>query len=134
MSYFINSDEEAQCVFLTYVGKLPPIEAVAVRYEAGALLAARHWQRIVVDVTRLRSIPTAMDLFKLANGLSADLPPGARVALVVRPEQARHAKIVESVARDGGVFLTFFLDAEKAAAWVQGVRHSARTQLQPTAQ
>jgi len=134
MSYFINPDEEAQCVFLNYEDKMPPIEAVAVRYEAGALLAARHWHRIVVDVTRLRSIPTAMDLFKLANGLSADLPPGARVALVVRPEQARHAKVVEGVARDGGVLLTFFLDAEKAAAWVQGVRHSVRTQLQPTAQ
>ena len=133
MSYFINSDEGTQCVFLTYEGKLPPIEAVAVRYEAGALLAARHWHRIVVDITQLRSIPTAMDLFKLANGLSADLPPGARVALVVRPEQARHAKIVESVARNNGVFLTFFLDAEKAAAWVQGVRHHRRTELQPAA-
>jgi len=118
-------------VFLTYLGKMPSIEAVAVRYEAGGLLAARHWHRIVVDVTRLPSIPTAMDLFKLANGLSADLPPGARVALVVRPEQASHAKIVESVARANGVHLTFFLDAEKAAAWVQGVRHHRRTPLQP---
>ena len=134
MSYFINSDEGAQCLFLTYEGKMPPIEAVAVRYEAGALLAAEHWHRIVVDVTQLLSIPTAMELFKLANGLSADLPSGARVALVVRPEQARHAKIVERVARDNGVFLTFFLDAEKAAAWVQGVRRSVRTQLQPAAQ
>jgi len=133
MSYFINPDEGAQCVFLTYEGKMPPIEAVAVRYEAGALLAARHWYRIVVDVTRLLSIPTAMDLFKLANGLSADLPSGARVALVVRLEQARHAKIVESVARDNGVFLTFFLDADKAVACVKGVRHSGRTQLRPAA-
>jgi hypothetical protein len=74
-----------------------------------------------------------MNLFKLANGLSADLPPSARDALVVRPEQASHAKVVESVARDNGVFLTFFLDAEKAVACVKGVRHSGRTQLRPAA-
>ncbi len=34
MSYFINPVEEEQCVFLTYEGEMPPIEAVAVRYEA----------------------------------------------------------------------------------------------------
>ena len=132
MSYFINPVEEEQCVFLTYEGEMPPAEAVAVRYEATGALAARHWNRIVVDVTELRSIPTALDLFKFAESLSSDLPQSARVALVVRLEQARHAKLVETVARNDGVFLTFFFDVEKAAAWVKGVKPYERIQRRPT--
>jgi hypothetical protein len=41
------------------------------------------------------------------------------VALVVRPEQERHARLVQEVARRGRVFLTYFLDAGKAALWVK---------------
>ena len=54
MSYFINPVGEEQCVFLTYEGEMPPVEAVAVRYEATGALAVRHWNRIVVDFTELR--------------------------------------------------------------------------------
>jgi hypothetical protein len=41
------------------------------------------------------------------------------VALVVRPEQERHARLVQEVARRGRVFLTYFLDPGKAALWVK---------------
>jgi hypothetical protein len=119
MSYFINPVEEEQCVFLTYEGEMPPIEALAVRYEVSGLLAANSWNRIVVDVTGLRSVPGALELFEFARGLSSDLPPGARAALVVRPDQVRHAKLVENIARRDGVFLTFFSDPDEATAWVK---------------
>jgi len=41
----------------------------------------------MVDVTQLRSIPTARQLIDLAKGLAGQAPRSARVALVVRPDQ-----------------------------------------------
>jgi hypothetical protein len=119
MSYFINPVEEDQCVFLTYEGEMPPIEAVTVRYEAIGLLAAKRWNRIVVDVTALRSFPTAAELFEFARSLSSDMPRTVRVALVIHPERATHARLAGNFARNEGGYLSFFSDVEEAAAWVK---------------
>ena len=127
MSYFINPVKEDQCLFLTYEGEMPPIEVVAVRYEAAGLLAEKHWNRMVVDITELRPV-TAMELFVFAKGLSADLPPSARIALVVRPEQTKEARIVENVARNDGAFMSCFFDADLATTWVKGMKPREQTQ------
>ena len=119
MSYFINPVEEEKCVFLTH----------AARQEVGDLLAARQWNRMVVDITTLRSVPKAVELFALGGALAQGTPRNARIALVVRPDQARHARLVETVARNGGALLTFFTDAGKAEAWVRGDR---RVEAQPS--
>jgi hypothetical protein len=97
---------------------MPPIEVVGVRYEATELLAARHWRRMVVNITKLRSV-TSMELFVFAKGLASDLPKHARVALVVLPEQAGQAKLAEKVAKNDGVLLSLFFDAGEAMAWVK---------------
>jgi len=123
MSFFINPVAADQCVFLTYEGAMPPIEIAAARYEANEALAARHWNRIVVDITELESRLEAAELFELGRVLSSDLPQSARVALVVRAEQARSARLVESIARNDGLFIKFFFDVEKATAWVKGLVH-----------
>jgi len=130
MSYFINPVEAEQCVFLTFEGEMPPIEVVGVRYETTGLLAALHWNRMVVDFTGLRSL-TALELFVFAKGLSSDLPPSARVALVVPPEQASHAKRVENIIRNDGVFLTSFIDVEEATNWAKGINLRERKKPQP---
>jgi hypothetical protein len=119
MPYFINPVKEDECVFLTYEGDLSLIEIIATRYEASALLASKRWNRIVVDITELQSLLTAQELSELAKGLSEDLPRNARIALVIRPEQEGHAKLIESAARNEGVFLAFFFDVEEATTWVK---------------
>ena len=119
MSYFINPVREDQCVFLSYEGAMPAVELAAARYEADAVLDQRRWHRLVVDVTQLQSVPTVPELLDFASGLSSSLSRSRRVALVVRPEQERQARIVEKVARRGRVFLTYFLDPDKAALWVK---------------
>jgi hypothetical protein len=119
MSYFINSVEEDQCVVLSYEGEMPPLEASAARCEATGVLDQRRWKRMVVNVTQLRSIPTRVQLFDLARSLSSKASPRMRVALVVRPEQAPQAKLVEKVARNDRVFLTYFVDPKQATAWVK---------------
>ncbi len=119
MGYFIKPIEEERCVSLSYEGEIPPREIAAARCEAHGMLNARRWSRIMVDFTRLRSVPTSRQLFDFAKGFASQIPSDARVALVVRPEQVRDANLVEKVARKDGVFLSFFVDPGKAALWMQ---------------
>jgi hypothetical protein len=131
MPYFINPIEEDQCVFLTYAGKMPPLEVVAARYEASGLLAAKHWNQIVVDVTASRSVE-ALELLDLVRGLTADLPRRSRVTLAMRPEQAKYTNLVEEIARNAGVLLALFFDAEEAISWVKDATSQKRTQRRPS--
>src|SRR5262245_47413013 len=119
MAYFIKPIEEERCMTLSYEGEIPPREIAAALYEAHGLLNARRWNRIMVDLTQLRSVPTAPQLFDFAKEFAGQISTNARVALVVRPEQVRQANFVEKVARKDGVFLSYFLDTGKAALWMQ---------------
>lgn len=130
MSYFINPVKEDECVFLTLESDLSLIEIIATRYEASALLARKRWNRIVVDITELQSLLAAQELSELAKGLSEDLPRNARIALVIRPVQEGHAKLIESAARNEGVLLNYFFAAEEATTWVKGMKPHERTKRQ----
>jgi len=131
MSYLINPVDEDQYVFLRYEGTMPPIEIVAVRYGATGLLSALHWDRLLMDITELRTIPPDLELFRLFSGLSPDLSPNARVALVIREEQAKQARLVQDIARKEGVFLACFSDVEQASTWMKGIRPHERSQTRP---
>src|SRR5688572_16321196 len=113
MPYFINPVGEDRCVFLSYQGELPAVELSAARYEADAMLDQRQWQRLVVDVTQLQSAPSTPELIDFAGRLSSTVSRARRVALVVRPEQERLARLLQKVARRGRLFLTCFLDPNK---------------------
>jgi hypothetical protein len=119
MAICIKPVEEERCITLSYEGEMPPREIAAARYEAQGLLKARRWKRIIMDVTQFRSVPKTSELVDFAKGFSDQVPLDARVALLVRPEQVRDANFVEKVARKAGVFLSYFVDPEKAALWMQ---------------
>ena len=74
---------------------------------------------MVVDVTQLRSVLTGVQVFDCATGFAAHVPRRARVALVVRPDQLQDAGLVVKITQADGVFLTHFLDPEKAVLWVK---------------
>ncbi len=127
MAYLIQPIEEERCVSLSYDGKMLPREIAAARYEAHGVLSARRWSRMIVDLTRLRFVPTSPQLLEFAKGFSGQVPPDGRVALVVRPEQVRDANLVEKVARKDGVFLSYFVDQGKASLWMQRSQPLRRT-------
>ena len=132
MSYSINPLKEDKCVSLTYEGDLSPVEIMAARYEATGLLAVKRWNKVVVNLARLQCRLTILELIDFASDLSTDLPRSARVALVVRLEQADRAKLVERVARTEGVLLAYFFDVEQATAWVNGTKLHERANLELT--
>lgn len=125
MSYFINPVEEEQCVFLSYEGDMPPLELVAARYEASGVLAAKQWNRLVVDVTQSQSV-TALEVLEFVRGMASTALQGNRVAFVVRPEQARYIGLIKDIGRNRGVILSLFYDAENATTWVNDASHMER--------
>ena len=129
MSYFINPVEEAKCVFLTHEGQMSLSETTTVQQEIAGMLTARRWNRVMVDVTAMESVPKAAEVFALGESLPRTLPRSARVALVVRPDQAKHARLLEQVARRRGAFLTFFVDAGKAEVWLRATPSFMGSQL-----
>jgi hypothetical protein len=118
MSYFLNPVEEKECVFLTCEGIIPDAKTEVVLAALRALLVWKQWHRIVVDLTAMRSSNPG-DPLNIGISLLRGVLRGARVALIVRPDQAMRARLLEKTARHDGVFLAFFLDADKAEAWVQ---------------
>jgi len=122
MPYYVNPVEEDRCVFVSYAGQMPSVELSAARREANGVLGQRHWNRMLIDVTHLQSIPTPAQLFDQTKAISSEVPCGARVALLVRPDQVQSARLVERVARSNGLFLAYFLDLDKARPWVKPVK------------
>jgi hypothetical protein len=124
MSHHINPVAEDGYIFLSYEGEVPVAELSAARYETDAMLDQRLWHRLVVDVTQLQSALRTSELIDFARGLASTVSRARRVAVVVRPEQERQARLFQKLARRGRVFLTCFQDLDEATVWVkQSIPH-----------
>jgi len=130
MSCCVNPVNNDQCVLVTYRGESPFHEMMATRQVTNRYLVTKHWNRMVVDITRMRSMPTTLELIHLASDLSSDLPRGARIALVMNPDQAEYGKLVQCVARIEGVNLQIFHEIAKAKAWAGETTHDSRAKSQ----
>ena len=107
-------------VFLICEGNYS-LEAMTTAWrEVQEVLAEREWEHALVDVTALQSSPDTEELFDLAKLFWRDFPPGGRIALVVRWDQSRLAKLLEILVRSVGTGLTVFVSEEQAKAWVFG--------------
>jgi hypothetical protein len=119
MPYFINPVEEDRCLFVSHEGRMTAEELSDARRETDALLDQRQWHRLVVDITRLQSVPRTSEIVDFARGLFSTVSRARRVAVVVRPDQDRQASLFQKVARRGRLFLTCFQDPDKATHWVK---------------
>ena len=127
MSYCVNPVEEDRCVIVSYAGEMPSVELSAARREAHGVLGRQNWSRMLVDLTQLQSHPTPAQLFDHSKAIASEVGRGVRVALLVRPDQGQSARLVERIARSDGVFLAYFLDRDKAMAWVKPAKISRQT-------
>ena len=76
--------------------------------------------RVFMDVTALKNCPEAAEWFDLAKLLWRDFPQGGRIALVVRWDQSRFAKLLERLVLRVGSYLAVFASEEQAEAWILG--------------
>ncbi|HWQ92509.1 MAG TPA: hypothetical protein VN673_12625, partial [Clostridia bacterium] len=111
MSHSIQLVAEGQYALLAYYGEMGFEEVAAVRQEIANLLLDKKWHRVLVDALALHSNPRPAELVELGRSLTRFLPRYTRIALLVRPDQARNARCLEKMARNREVFLTFFLNA-----------------------
>ncbi|MGB7768213.1 MAG: STAS/SEC14 domain-containing protein [Verrucomicrobiia bacterium] len=116
MSYFIVPTDN--CVFLTCEGDIPLTAMTNAWQEVQALLAEKGRERVLVDVTTMKTSPPMEALFDLAKLFWRDIPKSGRMALVVRWDQTRFAKSLEMLVRTVGIYLTVFVSEEQAEAWV----------------
>jgi len=86
--------------------------------EVQEALAGTGAKRVLVDVTALKSGLDMKELFDLAKILWRDFPESGRIALVIRWDQARFAKLLEMLVRTVGLYLTAFVSGEQAEAWI----------------
>src|SRR5271166_6567074 len=115
------------CAFLTCEGNYS-LDAVTTAWrEVQKVLAEREWERALVDFTALQIGPDTDELFDLAKLFWRDFPLGGRIALVVRWDQSRPAKLLEMLVRNFGLYLTAFVSEEQAEAWFLEERQGKRT-------
>ena len=105
-------------VFLACEGNSSPGEVMSAWREVQGVLAETGWNRVLVDVTAVRTNPDTAQLFDLAKLLWQNFPESGRIALVVRWDQSRFAKLLEMLVRTLGMGLTVFVSEEQAEAWV----------------
>jgi hypothetical protein len=123
MSCLINPDEVNQSLLVACAGDLPLRDLAAARREADGLLAQKQWRRVKVDITSLRTVPAARDLFDFARGLSSAWPPALKVAVVVRRDQVRQVRLIQAVVKNAGGHLAYFSHADRATTWLAAPVH-----------
>ena len=118
MTYSVTPSQKEKCVFLTCTGDMALSEMTTAWWEVQLVLAECGWKRILVDVTALQSGPDTAVLFDLAKLFWHNFPQPGRMALVVRWDQSTLAKLLETLLRSVGVYLTVFVSEEVAEAWI----------------
>ena len=116
MSYLIVPS--CSYVFLVCEDDMTLAEITTAWREVQDTLAGMRKKRVLVDVTALKSGLDIKELFDLAKILWRDFPESGRIALVIRWDQARFAKLLEMLVRTVGLYLTAFVSGQQAEAWI----------------
>lgn len=97
---------------------MTPAEITTACQQMLASLAGIESKGVLADVTALQTIPETEQLFDLAKFIWSHFRQIARIALVVRWDQSRLAKLLELLVRTVGVNLTVFVSRDHAMAWI----------------
>ncbi|HUA66858.1 MAG TPA: STAS/SEC14 domain-containing protein [Alphaproteobacteria bacterium] len=120
MSFTLSPNSTVQCVFLNCEGQMTPAEITTACRQTLASLAAIESKGVLADVTALQTIPETEQLFDLAKFIWSHFRQITRIAIVVRWDQSRVAKLLELLVRTVGVNLTVFVSRDHAMAWMLG--------------
>lgn len=116
MPYIITAT--ANVVSLACKGEMTLAEMSVAWQEVRQAMDATGSERVLAEMTALRTSPDTEELFDLARLLWRDFSGGGRIALVVRWEQSRFAKLLEILVRNVGANLTVFVSEDQAKNWI----------------
>jgi len=118
MTYTVIPNQNENFVHLRCAGDLTLAQMTSAWRRVQQVLAKWEWKRILIDITALQKGPDTAELFDLAKLFWCHFPHRGRMALVVRWEQSTLAKLLETLLRNFGVYLTVFVSKEVAKAWI----------------
>jgi hypothetical protein len=118
MPYLVTPDRGNRRVLLTCSGDMTLVEMKTAWWGIHHLLAEFGWKRILVDATAMTSEADIGEPFDLAKLFCHNFPQSGRIALIVRWDQSKSAKLLETLVRSVGVYLTVFVSEKPAKAWI----------------
>ncbi|HEV2329485.1 MAG TPA: STAS/SEC14 domain-containing protein [Verrucomicrobiae bacterium] len=120
MSFTLTPNSNHQFVFVNCEGQMTSAEITSACQQTLASLAGKGCKGVLADVTALQTIPEMEQLFDLAKFTWCHFRRIGRIAIVVRWDQSRVAKLLELLVRTVGVNLTVFVSRDRAMTWILG--------------
>jgi len=122
MPFSVEARATEALVLVTHQGKLTLEEARGSQDQAAALLRAQGHRRLLLDLRAAEPAErdSTLYIFELAVSAAERLPPGTRIAAVVRPERlsAALSRFAEDATANRGLALAWFTEHTPAAAWL----------------
>jgi hypothetical protein len=122
MPFTVEARTAEALVFVTHRGRLTLEEARAAQDEAAALLRAKGLRGVLLDLCAAEPAErdSTLYIFELAVSAAERLPPGTRIAAVVRPQRLKAplSRFAEDATANRGLALAWFTEHEPALAWL----------------
>lgn len=118
MGYRINIDPKLQAVCLTHDGEVDVPEMNAARADLAVAAEAQGFKRMLVDASSMTVQPSITEQFEFVSKHPVTLPPGVRLAIVMRPALFRSSQFSEQVSLNRGVNMRIFDSLSAAKLWL----------------
>ncbi|HXZ91333.1 MAG TPA: hypothetical protein VEG36_00500 [Burkholderiales bacterium] len=122
MPFTVEARAAEALVYVTHRGKLTLDEARAAQDQAAALMRAQGLLGLLLDLRAAEAAErdSTLYIFELAVSAAERLPPGTRIAAVVRPGRpgAPLDRFAEDATSNRGLRLAWFTEHEPALAWL----------------
>ncbi|MGE5128833.1 MAG: hypothetical protein ACM3IK_04335 [Sphingomonadaceae bacterium] len=122
MPFTVEARTAERLVYVTHRGKLTLEEARAAQDEAAGLLRAHGLRGVLLDLSAAEAVErdSTLYIFELAVSAAERLPPGTRIAAVVRPQRLKPplSRFAEDATANRGLALAWFTEHEPALAWL----------------
>lgn len=103
---------------VTYTGAFTLEEARRTVDAMVAGCAREECDRVLLDCRAMTGDMSVINRFDVAQHGASTIPRSVRVALLGRPDQILPDRFFENAARNRGVAVTLFTEADEAVAWL----------------
>jgi hypothetical protein len=109
-------NERCNIIEVVYSGVLTRQDMESTKTKSQQMLAEKWIDRVFIDMTRLESAPSIIDIFEII----ASLPPGFKIAVLITPSSPimREVNFAETVGLNRGTIIKVCLDKNEARQWL----------------
>ncbi len=113
----VRIDEQRGIIVIHSSGEVRTEDVQESMRELRRILTEKGIDRTLVDARQQRALPSTTEIFQL----TADVPGGMRVALLVSPglPTEEGMRFAETAAKNAGLEWKLFTDEDEAVAWLQ---------------